>query len=159
MCQLCGCKQYIKQGKQAILRQAIDMVNKLKLNVANVDDYEATEIISFLIAPLGSKQTEVYQTAVWISGLHEGVPRAGQEERYQKYERAFREIFAILPVKGSPKNIATDYHQLEQLVWALDKGDLNSLDEETRKALLAVKHVHDDLSLKTARLKDQYKLS
>ena len=69
MCQLCGCSQYLEQGKETVLRRAVEIVEELELTAQNADDYEATEVISNLIAPFGSKEDDAYQTAAWISNL------------------------------------------------------------------------------------------
>ena len=158
MCELCGCSQYIKQGKEVVLRQAVAIVKELGLTAKNVDDYEDTEIISRLIAPFGSMEDDVYQTAVWVSNLHVGIRHLDWGERYQAHVRAFRDIFSRLPAQGEPKHIATTYHQLEQLSRELDDADLTSLDYETRETLQAVNHVHKGLEVKVVRLKQRYGL-
>lgn len=158
MCRLCGCSQYLKQGKEAVLRRAVEVVKELGLTAGNADDYEATEVISGLIAPFGSREDEVHGTAAWISDLHEGMPRSGRDERFQAHARAFRDIFARLPARGDPKHIATIYHQLEQLARELDEAALASLAPEAREAIQAVNQVHEGLGAKVARLKERYGL-
>ena len=105
MCQRCGCKQLIKEGKEAIRKRVVDIVKELRLTPANVDEYENTEVISALIAPFGLRKDEVYQTASWVSGLHEGVPQANPAERYQAHVCAFRDFFLHPPVHGAPSHI------------------------------------------------------
>lgn len=158
MCELCGCNQYIKQGKEAVLRRTVEIVKELCLTIQNADDYEATEVISGLIAPFGSKEDDVYQTAAWVSNLHMGMSRLDRDKRYQAHVRAFRDIFSRLPVRGEPKHIATTYHQLEQLCRELDEADLASLETQTKEAIQAVNQVHEGLEVKVARLKQRYGL-
>ena len=157
MCQRCGCQQLIKEGKEAIRKRVVDIVKELRLTPANVDEYENTEVISALIAPFGLRKDEVYQTASWVSGLHEGVPQANQDERYQAHVCAFRDIFTHLPVQGDPKHIATTYHQLERLARELDETAIASLNPEIQMAIQAVNHVHNDTT-RQARLKARYAL-
>ena len=157
MCELCGCSQYITQGKEAVLRRTAEIVEELALTARNVDDYEDTETISGIIAPFDTREDDdVYQAAVWISGLHMAVPR--WKEPSDALARAFRDIFSRLPVQGEPKHIITIYHQLEQFVRELDDSDLVSLDPKTREAMQAMIHVHDDLEARVAGLKQRYGL-
>lgn len=156
MCHHCGCQQVIKEGKEAVRKRAVDIVKELRLTPANVDDYECTETISGMIAPFGNKEDEVYQAASWISGLHQG-SRTNQDERYQSHARAFRDIFTRLPVQGDPKQLITDYHQLEQLARELDETTIASLDPEIGKTIQAVNHVHEDTT-RRARLQERYGL-
>ena len=158
MCQLCGCQEFIKKEKGAVLERVIKIVKELSLTPANVDTYEATETISDIIAPLCSREEEVYQTAAWIAKLHEDMPRSGREEKCQAHVQAFRDIFSHLPAQGDPKLIATTWHQLEQLARELDEVALASLDPTTRETIQAVNHVHDDMKAKRARLKEHYSL-
>lgn len=158
MCQLCGCSQYTKEGKEAVLRRIVEIVKELCLTAQNADDYEATEVISGIIAPFGSKEDDVYQAAAWVSSLHMGMRRLDRDERYQAHVRAFSDIFSRLPVQGEPKHIATIYHQLEQLGRGLDEADLAALDSQTKEAVQAVNQVHDGLEVKVARLKQRYGL-
>ncbi len=155
MCQLCGCGQYIEQGKRAVLKRAVEIVKELGITARNADDYENTEIISRLIVPFGSREDDIYQTAAWVSNLHTG---RSQDDRYQAHIRAFRDIFSLLPAQGEPKDIATTYHQLEQLGHELDETDLASLDTETRETLQAVNNIHVELKVKEERLKQRYDL-
>ncbi len=156
MCELCGCNQYITQGKEAVLRRTTEIVKELALTAKNVDDYENTEIISGIIAPVDTRDDDVYQAAAWISGLHMAVPR--WKEPSNALARAFRDIFSRLPVQGESKHIVTIYHQLEQFVRELDDSDLASLDPKTREAMQAMVHVHDDLEAKVAGMKQRYGL-
>lgn len=158
MCQLCGCDQYIKQGKQAVLNRATEIVKELGLTTANVDDYEDTERIGRFIAPFGAADDEVYKTAVWTSKLHMGMGRLNQSERYQAHVRALRDIYSRLPAKGEPKHVVTIYHQLEQLCRELENDELVSLAPEIREAVLAVKRVHDNPEAKEKALKQRYNL-
>lgn len=158
MCQGCGCDQYTGTGKQAVLNRAVEIVKELGLTAQNLDDYENTELICDFIAPFGSQEDEVYQTAVWEADLHLGMPRLNHQERYKAHVRAFRDVFSRLPAQGDPKHIVTVYHQLEQMVHELDDADLASLDPRTRDALQTVKHVHVNLAAKAARLKQRYGL-
>lgn len=158
MCQLCGCSQYLKQGKQAVLKRAAEITQELGLTAENADDYEAIEIISRLIAPFGAIDDEVYETAVWTSKLHLDMSQLGRYQRYEAHARALREIFSSLPAKGEPKHVITIYHQLEQLIRDLDNDDLASVDSESREAVLAVKRVHDGLEAKENTLKQRYNL-
>lgn len=158
MCQLCGCTEFIKRGKGIIRERVVAIVRELELTPANVDDYEATETISGIIAPLCSREEEIYQTAAWVSKLHEDMPRGGREERCQAYARAFRDIFARLPARGNPKLIATSWHQLEQLTKELGEVDLAALNPEVRETIQAVSHVHDGMEAKRTRLKERYGL-
>ncbi|MBI3931097.1 MAG: hypothetical protein HY325_03645 [Chloroflexi bacterium] len=156
MCQGCGCQQFIKEGKEAVRKRALEIVKELRLTPANVDDYECTETISDMIAPFGNKEDEVYRAASWISGLHEG-GRSNRGERYQAHARAFEDIFARLPLQGDPKHITTNYHQLEQLAREIDETTIASLDPKISQAIQAVNHVHEDRT-RQARLRKRYGL-
>ncbi len=158
MCELCGCSQYMKQGKEAVLRRTVEIIKELGLTAQNVDDYEETEVISCLIAPFGSREDEAYQTAAWVSNLHMSMRQLDFAQRYQAHVRAFRDIFSRLPARGEPKHIVTTYHQMEQLSQELDDVDLASLAPETKEILQAVNRVHDGLEVKVARLKQRYGL-
>ena len=157
MCQRCGCEQFLKQGSEAILKRAVEIVKELGLSPSNVDDYECTETISGMIAPLGLREDEVFRTASWVSGLHEDNLQVRRGEQYQKYVEAFEDIFARLPSQGDPKHIATTYHQLEQLGRQLDAAALVSLEPEFREAIEAINHVHEDRT-RQSRLKELYGL-
>ena len=73
------------------------------------------------------------------------------------YVRAFRDIFASHPVQGDPKQIATIYHQVEQLARKQDETTIVSLDSQIQEAVRAVNHVRDDTT-RLARLKERYGL-
>ncbi|MBI4303281.1 MAG: hypothetical protein HY665_02950 [Chloroflexi bacterium] len=158
MCELCGCTQYIAQGKEAVLKRAVEIVDELGLTAGNVDDYEDIEIISRFIAPFGTVEDKVYETAAWVSGLHLSIPRLKRQELYQAHVRAFKDIFSRLPAEGDPKHIGTTYHQLEQLSREVSDSDLATIDPEIARALKAVNQVHDNLEAKDARLKKRYGL-
>lgn len=159
MCELCGCTRYIREGKEAVLRRATEIISELGLTPENADDYENTEIISRLISPFGSLEDEVYKAAVWVADLHMGVRKPNRfEERYKAHVRAFQDIFSRLPVKGEPRYIVTTYHQLEQLGWAVNSEDLASVDPRIRETLLAVNQVHEGVEIKEARLRQRYNL-
>jgi len=158
MCELCGCNQYIKQGKESVLKRTVEIVKELGITVQNTDDYEETEIISRFIASFGAIEDEVYQTAAWVSYLHIGTRQLGLDERYQAHVRAFQDIFSHLPAQGEPRYIATTYHQLEQLGKELDDSDLAVLSPETRETVEAVNQVHQGLPKKEARLRQRYGL-
>lgn len=157
MCQICGCQEFIKNGQESIRKRVLDIISELRVTPNNVDDYEFTESIAGLIAPFGVQEDETYQTAAWISDLHKGSRAFDPEIRYQSHVRAFKDIFARLPVKGTPKHLATTWHQLEQLARELDDKHLASLDADMQKAIEAVNHVHDDRT-RQARLKERYGL-
>ncbi len=158
MCQLCGCRQYIAQGKEAVLHRAAEIVNELQITAENLAGYEDTELISSLIAPFGSRTDDIYQTAAWISDLHAVPGLVNRNVRYGEYVRAFRDIFERLPVSGNPKDTATTYHQLEQLNKELDDASLASLAPSTKEALEALRKVHDDPEGRETRLKERYGL-
>ena len=157
MCQNCGCQQFIKEGKEIVLKRAVDIVKELRLTPANVDDYEATETVSGFIAPFGLRGDGVFRAASWISDLHQGVNRTNRQEQYQAHERAFRDIFARLPVQGDAKQIGTIYHQLEQLAREVDETAMASLEPEIRETIQAVNRVHEDTT-RAARLRERYGL-
>ena len=136
----------------------MEIIKELGLTATNVDDYEDTEQISRLIAPFGAVEDDVYPTAAWVGALHMSQPNRTRAEHYQAHVRAFRDIFSRLPVQGEPKHIVTTYHQLEELGQELDDADLASLDPETKETVQTVNHVHDDLAVKVARLKQRYGL-
>lgn len=157
MCKICGCQQYIKEGQGSIRQRVTDIVKELRVTPNNVDNYEFIESIAYMIVPFGTQEDETYQTAVWISDLHKGHRAYDPEKRYQAYIQAFKDIIARLPVDGTPKHLATTWHQLEQLARELDDKVLASLDTEMQKTIQAVNHVHDDRTRKT-RLKERYGL-
>ncbi len=156
MCELCGCSQYLAQGKEAVLKRTTEVVKELALTAGNANDYEDTEIIASIVAPLDTGDEDVYQAVVWISSLHMAVP--SWKEQSEAVVRAFRDIFSRLPVQGEPRHVVTIYHQLEQFIRELDDSDLASLDPETREAMQAMRHVHDDLEAKVAGMKQRYGL-
>jgi hypothetical protein len=156
MCELCGCSQYIEQGKEVVLERVTEVVKELALTSKNVADYEDTEIISGIIAPFDARDEDIYQAAIWISSLHMGLPTWNEPAR--ALALAFRDIFSRLPVQGDPKHVVTIYHQLEQFGRVLADADLTSLDPETRRAMQAMSHVHDNLEARVAELKEQYSL-
>ena len=158
MCELCGCRAYIGQGRDAVLRRAVEIVDELNITAENIADYEDTELISSLIAPFGSRRDDIIEAAEWISDLHAVPGLVNRNTRYDDHIRAFRDIFRRLPVKGEPKDIATKYHQLEQLNKELDDADLQSVESNTREALQALRNVHDDPEGREARLKKRYGL-
>ena len=110
-----------------------------------------------MYAPFGLREDEVYRTASRVSGLHEDNPQVRRGQEYQKSVHAFQDIFACLPVQGDPKQIATTYHQLEQLARQLDEAAMASLEPEIRETIEAVNSVHDDRT-RQSRLKERYGL-
>jgi len=158
MCQLCGCSQYLKQGKKAVLKRAAEIARELGLTAENAVDYENTEIIAGIIAPFGAIDDDAYETAVWTSKLHMDMAQLGRYQRYEAHAHALRDIFSRLPAKGEPKQVVTIYHQLEQLSRELDNDDLAAVDSESREAVLAVKRVHEGLEAKVNALKQRYNL-
>lgn len=158
MCQLCGCSEYIGQGRDAVLRRAIEIVDELKITAENVADYEDTELISSLIAPFGSRRDDVIEAAEWISDLHSIPGLVNRNTHYDDYARAFKAILQQLPVSGEAKDIVTKYHQLEQLNKELDDAGLRSVKESARQALVALRRVHDDPEGRELRLKQKYGL-
>ncbi|MBI2909396.1 MAG: hypothetical protein HYX92_17260 [Chloroflexi bacterium] len=140
------------------MKRAVEIVEELGLAAQNVADYEDTELISSLIAPFGSREDDIFQTAAWVSDLHRGVRGADRDEKYLAYVRAFRGVFSRLSKRGKPMHIATTYHQLEQLNKELDDADLASLSPPTREALQALRHVHDKPEVRAARLRQRYGL-
>ena len=139
-----------------MLKRTTEIVKELALTAGNAGDYEDTEIISSIVAPLDTRDEDVYQALAWISGLHMAVP--GWKEKSEAVVRAFRDIFSRLPVQGEPKHVVTIYHQLEQFIRQMDDSDLALLDPETREAMQAMRHVHDDLETKVAAMKQRYGL-
>ncbi len=158
MCERCGCREYIRQGKERVLERAVQVVNELRLSARNVADYEDAELICSLIAPFGTRTDEVMQTAVWVSDLHVEPGLVNRNARYDDYVRAFRSVFGRLPGQGDPRHIATVYHQLEQLNKELSDANLASVDAGAREALQALRTVHDDPAGREARLKQRYAL-
>ena len=158
MCRLCECTTYIEKGKDAVLKRATEIIRTFRLTTQNVDDFEATEVISGLIAPFGSREDGVFRTAAWVSRLHDDGLQGGREQRYRASVRAFEDIFKRLPVQGDPKVLATTFHQLEQLCREIEDDALVSLEPDMREAILAVNHVHDDMNAKVAQLKARYGL-
>ncbi|MBI2853118.1 MAG: hypothetical protein HYX84_08515 [Chloroflexi bacterium] len=157
MCQVCGCKEFVAKGQEAIRNRVLQIVAELRITPENTDDYECVETISGMIAPFGAQKDEVYETAVWISDLHRDGRGFDPGIRYQAHVKAFRDIFARLPAQGTPKHIATTWHQLEQLARLVDEEGLGSLGPEMRKVIEAVNHVHDDRT-RQPRLRERYSL-
>lgn len=158
MCHLCECSKYIEKGKDAVLKRTTEIVRELQITPQNADDFEATEAISGLIAPFGSREDEVFRTAAWISRLHDETRQGGREQKYQASVRAFKDIFQRLPIQGDPKTIATTFHQLEQLCRELGDGEIPSADPKVQQVIIAVNHVHDGMETKVAKLKALYGL-
>jgi len=158
MCELCGCTHYILQGKDVALGRAVEIVQELKLTVRNLPDYENTELISSIISPFGSRTDEVYKAAEWISDLHAFPGLINRNTRYEDYAKAFRDVFARLPAKSDPKEIATNYHQLEQLNKEFDDAALASVDATTRDTLRALRRVHDNAEEREDALRKRYGL-
>ena len=158
MCRLCECTTYIAKGKDAVLKRATEIIHTVRLTTQNVNDFEATEVISGIIAPFGSREDDVFRTAAWVSRLHDDGLQGGREQRYRASVRAFEDIFKRLPVQGDPKVLATTFHQLEQLCREIEHDALASSEPDLRDAILAVNHVHDDMETKVAQLKERYGL-
>ncbi len=158
MCEMCGCTHYIRQGKDVALGRAVEIVKELKLTASNLPDYENTELMSSIISPFGSRTDDVYQAAEWISDLHAFPGLINRNTRYEDYAKAFRDVFARLPAKGDPKEIATTYHQLEQLNKEFDDAALASVDTATRDTLRALRHVHDNAEERENQLRKRYGL-
>ena len=158
MCELCGCTHYTKLGKKAVLLRAVEIVKELQLTAQNLNDYENTELISTIICPFGSRTDEVFRAAAWISDLHAFPGLINPNARYGDYARAFEDVFARLPAKGDPRQLATTYHQLEQLNKELNDADLAALDIATKATLQALRRVHDDPPGREAELKKRYGL-
>ncbi len=158
MCELCGCSHYIKQGKEAVLLRAVEIVKELKLTVRNLNDYENTELISTIICPFGSRTDEIFRAAAWISDLHAFPGLINPNAHYGDYAAAFEDVFARLPAKGDPKQLATTYHQLEQLNKELKDADLAGVDTAMKATLQALRRVHDDPTGREAELKKRYGL-
>ena len=158
MCRLCECTTYIEKGKDAVLKRATEIIRTFRITAQNVGDFEATEVISSLIAPFGSREDDVYRTAAWVSRLHNDARQGGREQRYRASVRAFEDIFNRLPVQGDPKVLATTFHQLEQLCREIEHDALVSSEPDMREAILAVNHVHDNMEAKVAQLKARYGL-
>lgn len=158
MCQLCGCTEYIRQGKDAVLRRAIEIVDQLEITANNIAAYENTELISSLIAPFGSRTDDVYRTAAFVSDLHASPGMINRNAHYEAYIDAFLDIFEHLPVHGDPNQITTTYHQLEQLNKELDDASLASVEAPTRAALQSLRAVHDDPEGRESRLRKRYGL-
>lgn len=158
MCRLCECTTYIAKGKDAVLKRATEIIRIFRLTAQNVDDFEATEVISSLIAPFGSREDGVFRTAAWVSRLHDDGLQGEREQRYRASVQAFEDIFKRLPVHGNPKVLATTFHQLEQLCREMADDDLVSTESDVREAILAVNHVHDNMDIKVAQLKARYGL-
>jgi hypothetical protein len=136
----------------------VEIVNELQITAENLASYEDTELICSLIAPFGSRTDDIYQTAAWVSDLHALPGLVNRNTRYQEYVQAFRDIFGHLPVSGNPKDIATTYHQLEQLNKELDDVSLASVSPSTREVLDTLRRVHDDPEGRETRLKERYGL-
>ncbi len=158
MCELCGCTHYIDQGKEAVLSRAVEIVRELKLTPQNLNDYENTELVSTIICPFGSRTDEVYRAAAWISDLHGFPGLINPNARYGDYAKAFEDVFARLPAEGDPKQVATTYHQLEQLNKELKDTDLSSVDVATKSTLQALRRVHEDAPGREAELRKRYGL-
>ncbi len=158
MCELCGCKKYITEGKDAILHRAVEIVEDLRLTAGNVSDYEDLEMISSLISPFGSRTDDVFAAACWISDLHAQPGLVNRNTRYHEYVSAFRDILDRLPAKGDARSVATTYHQLEQLNKQLGDATVEVLEPHVRETLRSLRHVHDDPEQREARLKQRYSL-
>ena len=156
MCKLCGCTEFIQDGKPVVLERVEELVRELGVTSSTVDDYECVEVMSGMIAPLSAKYAEVVETAAWVEQLHDGMPH--YENRSQKYVQAYQDLQSRLPMRGNPNQIAGMYHQIEQLVKELDETDVASLqDPEIRDGVQAVMHVHEDRT-RAKRLRDRYGL-
>lgn len=157
MCKRCGCQQFIKEGKEAILKRVVEIIGELKITPDNVDDYECAENIPGRIAPFGIRDDETYKAASEIIHITGSGRTPDRDKQYQTHVRAFQDVFLRLPVHRDPKHIATSWHQLEQLARELKETIKTSLDPELRQTIEAVNHVHDDRT-RAKRLNERYGL-
>ncbi len=143
MCQRCGCADFIKEGQEAVLKQATAIIKEMGVTADNVQRFEDGERICDLIASkvVGDQYEELRQIAEWVSSLHQPL----RAERSQAYAKAAREVFANLPTKATPQEVVTRWHQLEQLCRELGDELISSVEQAAiREAIRAVQHVHAD---------------
>lgn len=159
MCTLCGCREYISQGKEAVLRRAVELVQRLGLTAENASLFEDGEYICGILGPriaLSAEDADVWDTIQWDHRLHEEM----FAEKHRRAAAAARDVFQQMPAKGKPKEVITLYHQLEQLSRAIPRDMLASLDDPSvRRALEAMEHVHDRGGERKAELMSLYDLS
>jgi len=144
MCHQCGCSSYIEQGRKAVLSRAIAVIKEMGVTADNAQRFEDGERVCGLIASklAGGEDEEAREIAEWVMALHHRT----YAKRSQAYAAAARDVFANLPAWGSPREIITTWHQLEQLCRELNEEDISSVEDAAiRGAIQAVKHVHDDL--------------
>ncbi|MBI2998857.1 MAG: hypothetical protein HYY46_10495 [Deltaproteobacteria bacterium] len=157
MCEQCGCFPLIEQGRKAVLDRAVAIIEKMGVSAENVQRFEDGERICGLVASklADGEDEEVRQVAEWVRGLH----KRNYAERSEAYVAAARDVFARFPAKGSPRDVITTWHQLEQLCRELSEEDISSIeDSATRDAIRAVTHVHDDLQQRRVDFARRYHL-
>ena len=157
MCKECGCDFIIAQGPEATLARVAAIIKELGVTPENAQAFEDGERICGLIASkqAGAEDQEVAEIAEWFGVLH----RNTYGERNRSYARAAREVFANFPAQGSPREIITTWHQLEQLCRELGDDAISAVADVTvREAVRAVNCVHDNPQQRRAELLKRYGL-
>lgn len=158
MCSVCGCEEYLTQGKQATLKRALELVQLLGVTEHNAQAFEDGEIICSIIGPKVSvtEMPEVYEVVSFLNRCHEHI----HQEVYRKGMLAAQNVFGKLPAKGEPREVLRLYHQLEQLSREISEKDLSLLaDDNIRRALLTIQGIHGHSNLRRANLAELYGLS
>lgn len=157
MCKQCGCVVFIEEGPESVLKRVINIIAEMGVTVENVQCFEDGErICGFIAARVASSDDEeVKEIAEWVAELHESL----YAERSRTYAKVAREVFANFPQSFSPKEVITEWHQLEQLCRELGDGLVVSMDEGIRDVIRAVQHVHDNPRQRRLELMKRHRIA
>ena len=124
------------------------IINEIGLTPQNIMEFEDCEIISDLMdedAVSSVKDEELRRILGEMRRLHEWVRKINHAE----YHRAAEEIFSRIGKRGW----VFKYHKAEQLAESLGEEEMGGVkDAGLRDAFLALRHVHDGIALKKARV-------
>ena len=140
-----------------MLNRTVAIIEELGVTAENAQSFEDGERICGLIASklASGEDEEVREIAAWVRELH----KRNYADRSRSYAAAARDVFAKFPAKGSPRDIITTWHQLEQLCRELNEEDISSIEDAAiRKSIQAVRHVHDGLKERRIEFIKRYHL-
>jgi len=124
------------------------IINEIGLTPQNIMEFEDCEIISDLMeedAVSSVKDEELRRILREMRRLHEGLRKIN----YTEYHRAAEEIFSRI----EKRDWVFKYHEVEQLAKSLSEEEMARVkDARFRDTFLALRHVHDGIALKKARV-------
>jgi hypothetical protein len=136
------------------IRKITKIINELKLNPKNVDEYEACEIISDLMEDDMIKYIEDKELRMVLQEmrrLHVEVRRMN----YNAYIEMAKELLGKIP----EMKYVLKYHELERLSKKINEKEIEQIrDTNVKDTLLKIVHVHDDIANKKAAVIRKIKL-